>query len=114
MRLRYKFATQKVGSGVVAVAIEEDALKYSEILRVNPTGAFILEQLQNDISYNELTERILQKYDTDKSSVEKILRAFLEILIRKEILLNNKGKLINQLPINEVSIDLDKIMNGDY
>ena len=66
MKLRYRFAMQKVGLGVVAVAIEEDALKYSEILRMNSTGAFILEQLQNDISYDELTAQILRKYDADK------------------------------------------------
>ena len=64
---------QKVGTGVVAVAIEEDALKYNEILRMNSTGAFILEQLQDDISYTELEERILQKYDTDKVNLKKIL-----------------------------------------
>ena len=73
MKLRYKFATQKVGSGVVAVAIEEDALKYSEILRMNSTGAFIMEQLLKDISYDELTEQMLKKYDTDKETAEKVL-----------------------------------------
>ena len=53
MKLRYKFATQKVGFGIVAVAIEEDSLKYSDILRMNSTGAFILEQLYDDISFAE-------------------------------------------------------------
>lgn len=96
MRLRYKFATQKVGTGVVAVAIEEDALKYSEILRVNPTGAFIIEQLQTEISYGELTNRILQKYDTDKDTVEKILAYFLGILTQKELLLDDEGRLIKK------------------
>ena len=37
MKLRYKFAMQKVGTGVVAVAIEEDALKYNEILEASGT-----------------------------------------------------------------------------
>lgn len=94
MKLRYKFATQKVGTGVVAVAIEEDALQYSEILRMNSVGAFILEQLQNDISYIELTERMLQKYDTDKETVEKILNDFLRVLSGKELLLDDNGKLL--------------------
>ena len=94
MKLRYKFATQKVGSGIVAVAIEEDALKYSEILRMNSAGAFILEQLKNNISYAELTERMLQKYDTDKESVEKILDSFLFVLSKKELLLDDNGELI--------------------
>ena len=94
MKLRYKFATQKVGTGVVAVAIEEDALQYSEILRMNSVGAFILEQLQNDISYIALTERMLQKYDTDKETVEKILNDFLRVLSGKELLLDDNGKLL--------------------
>ena len=88
MKLRYRFATQKVGSGVVAVAIEEDALKYNEILRMNSTGAFILKQLQSEISYAELTEQMLQKYETDKETVEKILVDFLAMLSEKELLLD--------------------------
>ena len=93
MKLRYKFATQKVGSGVVAVAVEEDALQYSEILRMNSVGAFILEQLKNDISYSALIERMLQKYDTDKESAEKILKNFLRVLSEKELLLDDNGEL---------------------
>ena len=103
VKLRYKFATQKVGSGVVAVAIEEDALKYSEILRMNSAGAFILEQLQNEISYAELTERMLQKYDADKATIEKILVDFLGMLSVKELLLDNKGELIKENAIDEAA-----------
>lgn len=104
MKLRYKFATQKVGSGIVAVAIEEDALKYSEILRMNSTGAFILEQLQDDISYAELVERILQKYEADKEKVEKILMNFLDMLSGKELLLDEKGNLINETTMRKNSL----------
>lgn len=96
MKLRYKFSTQKVGSGVVAVAIEEDALKYSEILRMNSTGAFIMEQLLKDISYDELTEQMLKKYDTDKETAEKVLLNFLGILMRKELLVDDDGNLIKE------------------
>ena len=95
MKLRYKFATQKVGAGVVAVAVEEDALQYSEILRMNSVGAFILEQLKNDISYSALIERMLQKYDTDKESAEMILKNFLRVLSEKELLLDDNGELID-------------------
>ena len=94
MKLRYKFATQKVGSGIVAVAIEEDALKYNEILRMNSAGAFILEQLQNEISYSELVEHMLQRYETDKKTVENVLASFLNILSEKELLLDDKGELL--------------------
>ena len=96
MKLRYKFATQKVGSGIVAVAIEEDALKYNEILRMNSAGAFILEQLQNEISYSELVEQMLKKYETDKETVEKVLVSFLDILVEKELLLDDKGEFFKQ------------------
>ena len=96
MKLRYKFATQKVGAGVVAVAIEEDALKYSELLRMNSTGAFILEKLQKHISYVELTEQMLQKYDTDKETAEKVLLSFLSILTEKGLLLDDEGNLLTK------------------
>ena len=102
MKLRYRFATQKVGSGVVAVAIEEDALKYNEILRMNSAGAFILEQLQTDISYAELVKRMLRKYDTDEKTVERILMDFLGMLVRKELLLDNMGKLIETAMQGEI------------
>ena len=100
--MRYKFATQKVGSGIVAVAIEEDALKYNEILRMNSAGAFILEQLQTDISYAELVKRMLRKYDTDEKTVERILMDLLGMLVRKELLLDNMGKLIETAMQGEI------------
>ena len=103
MKLRYKFATQKVGAGVVAVAIEEDALKYSELLRMNSTGAFILEKLQKHISYVELTEQMLQKYDTDKETAEKVLLSFLRMLSGKELLLDDKGELIKETAMREAA-----------
>ena len=96
MKLRYKFATQKVGFGIVAVAIEEDSLKYSDILRMNSAGAFILEQLHDDISFAELTERILRKYDTNKETAEKILTGFLGMLSGKKLLLDDEGNLITE------------------
>ena len=102
MKLRYKFAMQKVGSGIVAVAVEEDALKYNEILRMNYTGAFILKQLQNDITYIELVERMLQKYDADKSTVEKILVDFLVMLSGKELLLDDNGEVIKEDGMREL------------
>lgn len=101
MKLRYKFATQKVGFGIVAVAIEEDSLKYSDILRMNSTGAFILEQLYDDISFAELTERILRKYDTDKETAEEIITDFLGMLSGKKLLLDDKGSLITETSLRE-------------
>ena len=96
MKLRYKFATQKVGSGIVAVAIEEDALKYTEMLRMNAAGAFILGQLQNEISYTELINQMLLKYNTDKSTAKKILKDFLGILSEKKLLIDEKGSIITE------------------
>ena len=96
MKLRYKFATQKVGSGIVAVAIEEDALKYSELIRTNSVGAFILEQMHSEISCAELVDRMIQKYDADKATVEKILVDFLRMLSMKELLLDDKGELVKE------------------
>lgn len=101
MKLKYKFAMQKVGSGVVAVAIEEDALKYSEILRMNSTGAFILEQLKKEVTYAELAERMLQKYDTDKETVENVLVDFLELLSRKELLIDDNGEFHKNTVLQE-------------
>ncbi len=101
MKLRYRFATQKVGSGVVAVTIEEDALKYNEILRMNSAGAFILEQLQKDVSYSELVERMIQKYEADNETIEKVLVNFLIMLSEKKLLLDDKGEVITELNMKE-------------
>lgn len=99
MKLRYKFATQKVGLGIVAVAIEEDSLKYSDILRMNSAGAFILKQLYDEISFAELTARILRKYDTDRETAEKILTDFLGMLLEKKLLVDDKGNIVTEIAL---------------
>ena len=63
---------------------------------MNSAGAFILEQLYDDISFAELTEQILRKYDTDKETAEKILTGFLGMLSGKKLLLDDEGNLIDE------------------
>lgn len=57
-----------------------------ESFTLNQTGVAILELLHNDISQKELLDKLHQKFDVDRSVLEKDLHEFLMLLKEQQIL----------------------------
>ncbi len=88
MKLKYDFMVQEVADGFVAVAVGSDAMKFSGLMRMNGTGAFILEQLKEDISLEELVGKMAEKYDADEETLRSAAENFLAKLKAEGILLD--------------------------
>ena len=76
MKLKYDFAVQEVADGFVAVAVGDDAPKFSGLVRMNKTSAFIFEQLKGDVTMDELVRRMAQKYEADEGTLRESAEAF--------------------------------------
>lgn len=63
MRLKYKFVTNKVADRIVAVAVGEDAEKFSGFIKMNDTGAYIFNMLKNDVTEDEIVASMEKEYE---------------------------------------------------
>lgn len=63
MKLKYNFVTNKVADRIVAVAVGEDAEKFSGFIKMNGTGAYIFNMLKNDVTEDEIVASMGKEYE---------------------------------------------------
>lgn len=63
MKLRYKFVTNRVADRIVAVAVGEDAEKFSGFIKMNDTGAYIFNMLKSDVTEDEIVASMEKEYE---------------------------------------------------
>jgi len=85
MRLKYKFAIEKMGKEFIAVTIDEDAGKYANALKVNEYGMMIIKALKKDVSREDIVNKLSDYFNGDDKLGEKI-DSFLSILEKENLL----------------------------
>ncbi len=81
MKLRYRFVLREVSGQSVAVAVGPDHSKFNGMVKLNQTGAFLMNLLNDrDLSREDLLTALLERYDVDRKRAEENLDVFLETL----------------------------------
>ena len=81
MKLKPEFIVQDVDDTQFLVAVGSD--DFHGIVRSNKTAAFIVGQLQEERTFEQLVEAVLAKYDVSRdvveADVEKVLNTLREV-----------------------------------
>lgn len=78
---------QSIGDKKVLVALDVDEVDYSQVITLNGTAAFIVEQLSNDVyTENELVTRVCAKYEIDEQTARQDIRALINELADKRLI----------------------------
>jgi len=81
MKLKYAFVLREVSGQVVAVAVGTDHGKFNGMVKLNRTGAFLMEELNGkERTREELLEAMVEKYDVSRERAWSNLDSFLQIL----------------------------------
>lgn len=81
MKLKYTFVLREVSGQVVAVAVGTDHGKFNGMVKLNRTGAFLMEELNGkERTREELLEAMVEKYDVSRERASENLDSFLQIL----------------------------------
>lgn len=81
MKLKYRFVIREVAGQFVAVAVGRDNEKFNGMVKLNATGAYLMELLnQGDYSREELLSAMLDRYEVTEQRAGENLDAFLQIL----------------------------------
>lgn len=91
MKLKYKFAIEKVASFWAAVPILDDAEKYHAVLSLNEISARVLKLLEHDTTEEEIIQTILQEYEAEESVVRADVADLLKKMREADILLEDKA-----------------------
>lgn len=82
MKLKYIFDAVDMGEEIIAVPVGDDAEKIHGVLKLNKSGQEILELLKNDITIDQIVEKLALKYDNTREELQE--HAMSEIKILKD------------------------------
>lgn len=86
MKLKYRFITQKVNDGYVAVATGEGADEFKGIVRLNEVGKEIFELLADEQTEESIVEELKKTYEDKNGEIEKSVHEFVEYLTSEDVL----------------------------
>lgn len=86
MKLKEGFITYNTGDENLLVATGEAGKSFNGIVRNNETAAFIAELLKDEITEEEIVNRILDTYDVDENTAKKDVKRLLDTFKREGFL----------------------------
>lgn len=86
MKLKDGFITYNTGDENLLVATGEAGKSFNGIVRNNETAAFIAELLKNEITDDEIVNKILEEYDVDEKTARKDVKKLLDTFKREGFL----------------------------
>lgn len=85
MKLKYQFVFQPVGKTYVGVAVGESAKLFHGMLQLNEVGYDIVKLMTQEISREEIVDRLLEIYDTDRETVAGYVDQVVDYLIEQGV-----------------------------
>ena len=84
MKLNSDFLIHDTGNGEMLIPVGEETKRFHGVIKLNETGSLIVHLLENDnLSMEELLNRLYEQYDEDKAVISQTVTAFINKL--KEI-----------------------------
>lgn len=80
MKRSSSFLLQNVAGTVVVVPVGEATAKFPGMMRLNETGAYLWELLEQEQTVSTLVEALMTQYEIDEPTARTDVEAFLEKL----------------------------------
>ncbi len=78
LKTKEGYIMRKLGNEYMVVAVGEASKEFNGMIRLNETGAFFWENLEQGIEISALVDKMLERFDDlDRATAEKDLKEFL-------------------------------------
>lgn len=84
MKLKDNYTTQQVADVYLAMAQNKE--NQNRVLRMNRTGARILELLQEEISEEQITAQLIQEFEGEPEAIQASVRRFVGQLKENDLI----------------------------
>ena len=85
MKHKGNFTLQTIENQVAAVSMGEDG-GFRGIVKLNETGLFLWNMLENDVTVDEMAEAVTAEYDIDIDTARQDVLNFVDILEDKNLI----------------------------
>ena len=80
MKLKDEFVITDLGESSVLVPVGEMAESLHGIIQLNETAAFIVKQMKDDITIDQIVDALIREYEVERDEAEKSVLAVVEKL----------------------------------
>ena len=87
MRLKDGFVIRQIADAWVVVPIGSRVIDFNGLISLNETGAFIWNQLEKNATREGIISSLCEEYEVDNKTAEKDLGEFLDILKKKDLII---------------------------
>lgn len=86
MKLKYQFVFQPLGNTYMGVPVGESAKLFHGMLQLNEVGYDIVSLMTEEISREEMADKLLEIYDTDRETVLTYIDQSVDYLTEQGVL----------------------------
>lgn len=86
MKVKNNFILREVSNQYIVVPVGKTATEFNGIINLNETGAFLWQQLKDEISFDSLKINFMNKYEIDEKTALRDMEIFLKKLQEEGLL----------------------------
>ncbi len=86
MKIQPGFTLKEVADSFVIVPTGANIVDFSAMITINETGAFLWECLKEEVTEEELCQKLCAEYDIDAKTALADIKDFTEVLIAKKVI----------------------------
>lgn len=90
MKLEKEFVLREIAGDYVIIPVGKTVIEFNGLITVNEVGVSIWNMLQNEVTFDQIVQGILNEYEVEESVAREDIREFLNKLIDGGILTEDK------------------------
>ena len=80
MRIEKEFVLREIAGDYIIIPTGKTVLDFNGLLTVNEVGVFLWKLLQEEVSFEDLVQGVLDEYDVEESIAREDIQEFLDKL----------------------------------
>lgn len=86
MKIDKNFVLREIAGEYIIIPTGQTALEFNGLITVNEVGMELWKMLQEDVTFDDLLNGILEEYDVDENAAREDIQEFLDRLVKGGIL----------------------------
>jgi hypothetical protein len=86
VRVDKEFVLREIAGDYIIIPTGKTVLEFNGLVTVNEVGVSLWKMLQNEVTFDDLVNGILEEYDVEEAVAREDIREFLDKIIESGIL----------------------------
>lgn len=86
MKIDKEFVLREIAGDYIIIPTGKTALEFNGMITVNEVGVSIWNMLQEEVTFEQILQGIMEEYDVEESAAREDVREFLDKLVKSGIM----------------------------